>query len=212
MGVEKSFIKAKVKELQVKEFLAKTLRNVGYSEAEIKRTPLCTRVTLHVLKPGKIVGKGGSKIKTLTNTLKKKFKLENPSIDVKEIEVPEIDPIIMAKKIAASLERGSHFKRAGHRVLSDILKKGALGVEISLSGKIPGKRARCWKFREGYIQACGEISDKYIKVGYATAFLKPGVVGIQVRILPPSEELLKKLGKTEFPKFTMVTEDQKEAV
>lgn len=189
LGIEKQLVAEKVRELQVKEFLNESLKRVGYSNAEIKRTPLGTRIILHVIRPGRIIGRGGTKIKSLTNKLAREFNLENPHIEVKEVEVPELDSVIMAKRIASSLERGYHFKRVAHRALSRILELGATGAEICVTGKIPGKRSRCWKFIGGYIKHCGEAADTAIKQGMAVAYLKPGVVGIKVRIMPPGVKL-----------------------
>lgn len=189
MGIEKQLVAEKVRELQVKEYLNEALKRVGFSNAEIKRTPLGTRIILHVIRPGRIIGRGGSKIKQLTNVLQKRFKMENPHIEVKEVEIPELDAVIMAKRIASSLERGFHFKRVGHRALTRILEMGATGAEISITGKVPGKRARCWKFVGGYIKHCGEAADVYVREGLAVAYLKPGVVGVKVRIMPPDAVL-----------------------
>ncbi|MDP7080685.1 MAG: 30S ribosomal protein S3 [Candidatus Undinarchaeales archaeon] len=189
MGIEKQLVAEKVKELQVKEFLNDSLTRVGYSGAEIKRTPLGTRIILNVLRPGRIIGRGGHKIKELTRTLQRKFNLENPHIEVREVEVPELDPVIQAKRIASSLERGFHFKRVGHRALSKIIEAGALGAEVTISGKIPGKRGRVWKFTGGYIKHCGEASDVSMERGLAVAYMKPGVIGIQVKIMAPGVQL-----------------------
>ena len=62
---------------------------------------------------------------------------------------------------------------------------GAQGVEVTISGKIRGSRSACAKFTDGYIKKCGEPAIKICKTGFATVQLKPGVLGINVRIMPP---------------------------
>ena len=62
---------------------------------------------------------------------------------------------------------------------------GAQGVEVTISGKIRGSRSACAKFTDGYIKRCGEPSIKFVREGFATVQLKPGVLGIYVRIMPP---------------------------
>ena len=66
---------------------------------------------------------------------------------------------------------------------------GAQGVEITISGKIRGSRSAVAKFSEGYIKKCGEPATKFIKEGFATVHLKPGVLGVFVRIMPPEAVL-----------------------
>ena len=53
----------------------------------------------------------------------------------------------------------------------------------------PGKRGRNWKFTGGYIKHCGEASDVAMERGMAIAYMKPGVIGIQVKIMSPGVQL-----------------------
>ena len=66
---------------------------------------------------------------------------------------------------------------------------GAQGVEVTISGKIRGSRSAVAKFTEGYIKKCGEPATRFVEEGFATAPLKPGVLGIVVRIMPPEAVL-----------------------
>ena len=66
---------------------------------------------------------------------------------------------------------------------------GAQGVEVTISGKIRGSRSAVAKFVEGYIKKCGEPSIRLVEEGFATVQLKPGVLGIYVRIMPPETVL-----------------------
>jgi small subunit ribosomal protein S3 len=117
--------------------------------------------------------------------LKDNYELENPQVEVKEVDIPELNPKIMAHKIAAMLQRGMHFRRVAYSTLRRIMGSGAQGVEISISGKIRGSRSATAKFSDGYIKKCGEPATRYVNDGFATVQLKPGVLGICVRIMPP---------------------------
>ena len=64
-----------------------------------------------------------------------------------------------------------------------------LWVQVTISGKIRGSRSAVAKFVEGYIKKCGEPSIRLVEEGFATAQLKPGVLGIYVRIMPPETVL-----------------------
>ena len=95
----------------------------------------------------------------------------------------------MAHKVVAMLQRGMQFRRVAYSIIRRIMSAGAQGVEVTISGKIRGSRSACAKFNEGYIKKCGEPSIKYVKEGFATVQLKPGVLGIYVRIMPPEVTL-----------------------
>ena len=152
----------------------------------------------------KFPGRKGKKIEELTNVLKTRFKFENPHIEIDEIKEPEFDAQIMADEIALSLERFGpmRFKVIAYRTLQKIIKAGAQGVEIRLGGKLPGSRAKSWRFAQGYLKKTGE-SSKAVDRAQAKAETKPGIVGIKVSILSPhtilkdrinvDEELIEKL-------------------
>ena len=185
MTEEKTFIKEKLKQLQVKKFLREELQRAGFSGADIKRTPLGTRIIINALHPGFVIGRGGENIKRLTAVIKGELGIDNPNIEVKQVEVPELDAKVMSQKIADFLERGYYFKKIVHRTLDRIMECGARGVELRICGKVPSDRAKTWIFTKGYMRHCGEVVKTGVDVGYAEAQLKTGVVGIRVRIMPP---------------------------
>jgi small subunit ribosomal protein S3 len=118
--------------------------------------------------------------------LKTKFKLANPHVDIDEIHEPEYDAQIIADEIALGLERFGplKFKVLAYRTLERVMKAGALGAEIRLSGKLPGKRAKTWRFAQGYLKKAGD-SAKVVDRAQARAETKPGTVGVKVSILSP---------------------------
>ena len=189
--IERGFVSEKLKEFRVQELIEKTLGNVGHSHTKLMRTPLGEKIVIYTSRPGLVVGRKGANIKKLTEVLKKTFKLENPQIEISEIQDANLNAQIIADRIADSLERfGSvRFKGIGHKVMGDIMNAGARGVEILLSGKIPSSRARTWRFYRGYLKKCGEISLSGIRSAKASAKLKSGVVGIKVSLMPPGTKL-----------------------
>lgn len=196
MTVERQFVSERVRDLEIQEYLRKELRQSVFSHVDIKRTPVGTRLIVYAMRPGIIIGSGGSNVKALTAYLRDNFGLENPHIKVQQVEVPELDAQIMAEKIANFLERGYYFKKVAYRSLQRIMDAGARGVEIRLSGKLPSKRSKTWKFKGGYNRYCGETVKEHMDVGLAEALLKPGVIGITVRIVPPSITFPDELEKT----------------
>jgi small subunit ribosomal protein S3 len=183
MAVEKHFIEEGIKEAQIEEFLREKFKRAGYSHIEMQRTPLGTRIIVYANRPGLVIGKSGSRIKEITEEVQKKFKLENPMLDVREIENPFLDAQVVAGRIAKSLERGAFYKKVANYYLDEIMAAGAIGVEIKISGKLGGERGRFQKFKQGYIKHAGYYADNLLDKGHAVANLKPGIVGVQVKIL-----------------------------
>ena len=185
MTGEKAFVKEKIKHLKVKKYLKEELKRAGFSGTEIKRTPLGTRIIIHALRPGIVIGRGGENIKTMTDVIKNEYGIDNPNIEVKQVEVPDLDAKVVSQKMVDFLERGYYFKKIVHRFLDQVMLAGARGVEFRINGKIPSDRAKSWIFKKGYIRHCGEVVKEDVDVGYAEAQLKTGVVGVRVRIMPP---------------------------
>lgn len=208
--IERKFIAQKIKEFQIQEFVAQTLKRAGHSHTKLQRTPLGEKVIIHASRPGLIVGRKGQSIKKLTKTLKKKFNLENPQIEISEINNPNLDAQIVSERIANTLERfgTTKFKGIGHKVMTDVLSSGALGIEILISGKIPSARAKSWRFYSGYLKKSGDISLGVL-VAYTTAQLKTGIVGIKVSIMPSDIKLPDKI-KIQKEKIEVIEELSKE--
>ncbi|MDO9045233.1 MAG: 30S ribosomal protein S3 [Methanobacteriaceae archaeon] len=187
--IEKDFVTEGLRRTRIDEYLQSELERAGYGGMEVQVTPLGTMVVVYAERPGMVIGRGGKTVRGITQNLKTKFDLENPQVEVKEVDVPELNPKIMAYKIANMLQRGMHFRRVAYTTIRRIMGSGAQGVEVTISGKIRGARSATAKFSDGYIKKCGEPSIRLVKEGFATVQLKPGVLGIYVRIMPPGAVL-----------------------
>jgi small subunit ribosomal protein S3 len=184
--IERNILGQKMKEFHIKEFIAAEFVKTGYSHTKIQRTPLGDKITIFTSRPGLVVGRKGENIRKLTNTLKNKFNMENPQIEIGDIENPYLDAQSIAEKIAYTIEKfgPQRFKSIGYKTLQSIMDAGAMGAEIVISGKIPSSRSKTWRFMDGYLKKCGHVSDAYVIQGRSTAFIKAGAVGINVSIMP----------------------------
>ena len=189
MSSTKHFVEDSIKKAGVDEFLWKEFERAGYGGVDITRTPLGTNIVVYAMRPGIIIGRGGTTIKNLAKTLEEKFDLPNPQISVAEIEVPELNARVMASRIASALRRDVHFRRAGFWALSRIMEAGAMGAEIIISGKLRTERARSEKFRDGYLPKSGDPAIKYVRTAVTHVQLKPGIFGVKVSIMPPNVKL-----------------------
>lgn len=223
MAVVRHFITESIKRTEIDEFLQKELERAGYGGVNISKTPLGTHIVVYAMRPGLVIGRGGGTIRELAKTLEEKFKLPNPQISVSEIEIPELNAYVVASRIASALQRGIHYRRAGFWALRQVMDAGALGVEIVISGKLRTDRARYEKFRDGYLPKSGEPSLKYTRKAEVHVQLKPGILGVKVRIMPPDAEFpdkiqiveepsLEEKETAESPEQTPPTEEHKETV
>ncbi len=186
MVIESKFIDNPIERYKVMKFLETELDRAGVANIEIQRTPVVTRIAIEVLNPGRVIGKKGKTINALTETLKKKFKLDNPQISVVEVTNPALEPALVAKKASKYIEMGKKVRAVLHFLLKDIMRNGALGAEIIASGKIGAKGARSKRLRvaDGYIPKAGEPA-RLVNEAHVSANTKSGIIGVFVRITPP---------------------------
>ncbi len=186
---DKRIIVENMRRVLLKEYLMKETRRAGFGGLDIQRTPMGTRVTLQSERPGLVIGRKGGAIKSLTDAVERQFKFDNPQIEVQEVANPSLNAQIMAEKLANALERGWHFRRAGHSTVRRIMEAGGKGCLVIIAGKLTGQRHRTEKFKAGHIKYCGEPRNLWMDKGFAVAKLKPGVIGVTVEIMNPLAKL-----------------------
>jgi small subunit ribosomal protein S3 len=189
MAVERKFVAEGARRARVEKHLVKELKRAGYGGMDLQRTPLGTQVTIFAEKPGIVIGKGGKVVRQLTQDLANDFGVESPQIEVQQVPNPSFNAQIMAERLANALERGWYFRKAGSSIIRRVMESGALGCEVIIAGKLTGARARVQKFTEGYIKHSGEPVNTIVEKGFAVAIKKLGVIGVQVRIIPPDSKL-----------------------
>jgi small subunit ribosomal protein S3 len=210
MSAARNVVKNNFRNLELDEFLSATLKDAGYGNVEIQRTPIGTRITLYVTRPGLVIGRKGSGIKDLTAKIEEKFGLTNPQISVQEVSIPELNPKIMCNRIAQLIERGTAFRRAALWTINTINGAGALGVEVSIAGKLRSERAHFEKHSSGVVPKSGDVAERIVKSSISHVSTKMGLMGIQIRIaikneVPQEFELLDSVQQQNSP--TLPTTD-----
>ena len=185
MAIEKKFVNDGYVKASMGEYFAEQLNRAGYGGMELNRTPMGTQIIIYSEKPGMVIGKAGKVIRKLTRDVAIKYNLENPQIDAQEVKRPELNAQMMASRLAASIERGWYFRKAGHNTLRAVMNAGALGCEVVISGKLTGARSRVEKFINGYIKHSGNPVEEVVDEGFAVAIKKLGTLGCKVRIIQP---------------------------
>jgi small subunit ribosomal protein S3 len=183
----KNVMKNNFRNMELNEYLSSSLTEAGYGGAEVQKTPIGTKITLFVIRPGLVIGRKGSGIRELTTKLEQQFNLENAQVSVTEVTKPELNPHIMANRIAQLIERGTAFRRASLWTINTIMGAGAMGVEITISGKLRGERAHFEKHSAGIIPKSGKIAEEVVKTSTNNILTKMGLVGIKLKISSKEE-------------------------
>ncbi|HEX2306178.1 MAG TPA: 30S ribosomal protein S3 [Nitrososphaeraceae archaeon] len=182
MSAIKNVMKNNFRNMELNEYLSSSLSDAGYGGAEVQKTPIGTKITLFVIRPGLVIGRKGSGIRDLTTKLEQQFNLENAQVSVTEVTKPELNPHIMANRIAQLIERGTAFRRASLWTINTIMGAGAMGVEVTVSGKLRGERAHFEKHSAGVIPKSGKIAEEVVKSSTNSILTKMGLVGIKLKI------------------------------
>ena len=182
MSAVRNIIKDNYNMMLLRDYLREKIKDAGFSHAEISKTPTGTRVALHVTRPGIVIGRKGTSIRELTEKLGKEFGLKNPQISVIEIPKPELSPNVMCNRMASHIERGTAFRRATMWTLQQIMNNGAMGVQITISGKLRGDRSAFEKHTAGILPRAGHHADVIVAEDIAHVKTAMGLIGIKIRI------------------------------
>ena len=182
MSSVKNVIKDNYNAMLINDFLREKIKDAGFSNVEISKNPTGTRVTLYVTRPGIVIGRKGTGIKELTELLEKKFGLKNPQVAVEEIQKPELSPNVMCNRMASHLERGTAFRRATMWTMQQIMENGAMGTQITISGKLRGDRSAFEKHSAGILPRAGHHADVVVSEDIVHVETAMGLIGIRIRI------------------------------
>ena len=182
MSAVKNVIKDNYNMVLLKDYLRSKIKDAGFSNVEVSKTPTGTRVVLHVTRPGIVIGRKGTGIKELTEKLETEYGLKNPQIAVEEITKPELSPEVMCNRMASHLERGTAFRRATMWTIQQIMEGGAMGVEITISGKLRGDRSAFEKHSQGILPRAGHHADVIVSEDIAHVETPMGLIGVRIRI------------------------------
>ncbi|OGT63462.1 MAG: 30S ribosomal protein S3 [Gammaproteobacteria bacterium RIFCSPHIGHO2_12_FULL_45_12] len=167
-------------DLKVREYLGKRLAQAGISRIQIDRPARNAKVTIYTARPGIIIGKSGKEVENLRDDISKIINVP-VHVSIEEVRKPELDAKLVAESVAQQLERRIMFRRAMKRAVTTAMRSGALGIKISISGRLGGSEiARTEWYREGRVPLQTFRAD--IDYALGEAFTTYGVIGIKVWI------------------------------
>jgi small subunit ribosomal protein S3 len=167
-------------DLGIRRYISKELRFQGISKVVVERSAKKVRVLVHTSRPGIIIGKKGSDIEKMKNSLSKIAGSE-VSLNIVEVRKPEADAKIVSETVAQQLEKRVSFRRAMKRAMQSAMRLGAKGIRINVSGRLGGAEiARMEWYREGRVPLHTLRAD--IDYGTAEAITTYGIIGVKVWI------------------------------
>lgn len=165
-------------DLKVRQMLRKKMSQAGISKILIERPSNTACVSMHVARPGVVIGKRGEDIEMLRKQVSDIMGVP-VHINVIEVRKPELDAQLVAESVAQQLERRIMFRRAMKRSVSNAIRLGALGIKISVAGRLNGAEiARSEWYREGRVPLQTLRAD--IGYGFSEAHTNYGVTGVKV--------------------------------
>ena len=206
----KNVIKDNYNMMLLNDFLRETIKDAGFNKVEISKTPTGTRIVLHVTRPGIVIGRKGAGIKQLTEKIEKDFGYKNPQISVEEIAKPELSPSVMCNRMSAHIERGTAFRRATMWTINQIMEAGAMGVQITISGKLRGDRSAFEKHTQGILPRAGNYAKNLVSEDIVHTETPMGLIGIKIRIAR-KEKLVPEFVHKEKPVSTLSDNDKDES-
>ena len=210
-----SFSKNVHQDFLIRELLNKKLKDAAVSNINIERSSDNVTITIFSARPGIVIGRKGSGIRELTEKLTTDFGLKNPQISVNEIEKPDLSPSVMCNRMASHLERGTAFRRATMWTMKQIMESGAMGVQITISGKLRGDRSAFEKHVAGILPRAGHHAEVIVDEDIAHVETAMGLIGIRIRIankekvIPEFELIKEKIKKESKEKPTKKVEEVK---
>lgn len=190
----KDFSETLYADIKVREFLKKKLAQAAISRIQIDRPARNAKVTIHSARPGVIIGKSGKEVESLRDEISKIVNVP-VHVTIEEVRKPEIDARLVAESVAQQLERRIMFRRAMKRAVTTAMRSGALGIKITVSGRLGGSEiARTEWYREGRVPLQTFRAD--IDYALAEAFTTYGVIGVKVWIFK-GEVIGEKSGQAE---------------
>lgn len=178
---KKDFAKFLVEDDKIRKFINKKYAASSVSLISIERTAGRLTIDVNTAKPGVLIGNKGAGIETLKQELLELTDTKNLSINVKEVRKPDLDAKLVAQSIAFQLEKRMSFRRAMKQGMQRVMRAGAEGAKIMVSGRLDGAEiARSEHYHEGRLPLHTLRSD----IDYATyeAHTTYGVLGVKVWI------------------------------
>mmetsp|Transcript_22982 Transcript_22982/g.39104 ORF Transcript_22982/g.39104 Transcript_22982/m.39104 type:complete len:225 (+) Transcript_22982:69-743(+) len=187
---KRKFIADGVFKSELNELLTTELAEDGYSGVEVRATPTRTEIIIRATRTKNVLGEKGQRIRELTSVVQKRFKFPDGSLELyaERVNNRGLCAVAQAESLRYKLLGGLAVRRACYGVVRFIMEAEAKGVEVVVSGKLRGQRAKAMIFRDGYMVKSGQSVNDYVDSAVRHVKLRQGVLGIKVLIMLPEDQ------------------------
>lgn len=171
-------------DLKIRKTLEEKLKSAGLSKVEIERAADKRSITLHVSRPGVVIGRGGSGLEEIKRLLLKVCDIIDSSkleIHVVEVSNPDLDATLIAQWVADQLVRRIPARRIMTQVVERVMRAGAKGVKITIAGRIGGNEIARREQRKDGILPLHTLRAE-IDFAKVNALTRSGILGVKVWI------------------------------
>ena len=173
-------------DIKIRRYIHKRLDQKMVSKVRISRKTSSITIDIHTARPGLVIGKKGEDIDRLHNEInvlinKNRVNPITVSINIEQIEKLWLDSHLVGLEIARQLEERVSFRRAMKMAMRNVMKEGAQGVKVQVSGRLGGAEiARTERYKQGRTPLHTLRAD--IDYAIVEANTTYGVIGIKVWI------------------------------
>eukprot|EP00344_Euplotes_crassus_P007067 CAMPEP_0197016664 /NCGR_PEP_ID=MMETSP1380-20130617/79096_1 /TAXON_ID=5936 /ORGANISM="Euplotes crassus, Strain CT5" /LENGTH=493 /DNA_ID=CAMNT_0042443641 /DNA_START=33 /DNA_END=1511 /DNA_ORIENTATION=+ len=208
---KRKFVADGVFQAELNEFLTRTLGRYGYAGIEVRINNVGTEIRIRASKAEDIM-KGQKKIREIKSLIEKRFNYsEANKFDIRIVPLPAtaLCAAWQAENIKAKLLQGTPVRLVVSQVLNNVKRTNiAKGVEVIISGKVRGQRAKAQKYKWGYLVTTGQPKHDFIDEAIRHVELRQGVLGIKVKIFVDNQGR-KKDGKM-LPDYVKIHEQKED--
>ena len=175
---------------EVHEFLQKALITAGYSGIVVKNTPNKITITCKVVNKQIALGKNGIRGNELESLIEKRFNFPKGHIIInfEPIKNKSLSASAQIELLKSKLLMGAPVRSAAMFIIKGIMRiREVKGCEVIISGKVRQQRAKTMKYKQGYLISTGQPKNEYIDHAIRHVFFKQGIIGIQIKIMIPTD-------------------------
>merc|ERR1712166_139636 len=196
---KKKFVADGVFHAELHEFLGRFLAEHGYGGMEVRSSEAKTDITIKVVPKDASTQKDTKDYQRqhneLASLIQKRYGFEEGQVSIK------FDPIrnkgqcasAQAEMLKTKLLKGIAVRSAALSIINTVMKfGGATGCEVIVTGKMRVQRAKCMKYKSGYLISTGQPKLDYVDVAVRHCFFKTGIIGVKVKIMLPYDPTGKK--------------------
>ena len=180
---KEDFAKFLLEDNKIRKLFQKNYAQAAVAKVNIERTKERLVINVYTGRPAVLIGQKGSNIEVIKKQLSKIINpTKNLVINVKEVKKPDLDANLVAESIANQLEKRVAYKRCLKQALQRVMKAGAKGCKVRVSGVVNGANTigTSETYKDGSLPLQTIRAD--IDYGVSAAYTNYGKLGVKVWI------------------------------